>query len=196
MGKAPKLQVLSSQASLKHGFETARLPYDPSGLFRLFVSTCGHSSEEVLIGRSDNASVTLGEVEIRPNPNLWFAAFDPASGLEQALDSGYSPLNRIDANGMSHINLDLDLRHSLNGSQIYSYSASDSTAYGIQKLIHTFRSIYLDDPVSKSGLRYQHKCHRPMYYNFVYTVQELDSNDYDAKASHDLDGKYHHSASR
>ena len=30
-----------------------------------------------------------------------------------------------------------------------------------------------------------------MYYNFVSTVQELDSNDYDAEASHDLDSKYH-----
>ena len=131
MGKASKLQVLSSQASLKHGFETTRLPYDPSGLLQLFVSTCDHSSEETLNDTSDNASVTLGEVEIRPSPNLWLAVFDPASDLEQALDSGYSPMNRIDDNGMSYINLDLDLRHSLNGSRVYSYSAWNSSTYGI-----------------------------------------------------------------
>lgn len=74
-----------------------------------------------------NASVTLGDVEIRPNPNLWLAVFDPASELEQALDSGYSPLNPIDANGMSSINLDLNLRQPLNETQINYYNPSIST---------------------------------------------------------------------
>lgn len=75
------------------------------------------------MGTPDNASVTLGDTEIRPNPNLWLAIFDPASELGQALDSGYSPLNPIDANGMSSINLDLNLRQPLNETQINYYSA-------------------------------------------------------------------------
>ena len=76
-----------------------------------------------LIGIPDNASVTFGETEIKPTPNLWLAVFDPASELEQALDSGYSPLNPIDANGKSSINLDLKLRQPLDQAQITYYSA-------------------------------------------------------------------------
>ncbi len=87
------------------------------------MSTYEHFPEQDLINAPDNASVTLGDVTIRPSPNLWLAIFDPASGLEQALDSGYLSLNPINANGMSSINLGLNLLQYLNGTQVYYYSA-------------------------------------------------------------------------
>lgn len=57
-------------------------------------------------------------------------------------------------------------------------------------LMRTYSSLHLDNPVSKFGLRYQQKHQRLMYYNFVPTVHELDSNDQGAEASYDLDGMY------
>ena len=146
--------------------------------------------EQSLTRTSDNASVTLGEVEIRPNPNLWLAVFDPVSGLEQALGSNYSSLNPIDANGLTSVDLDLNLRQSLNGTQIYYYSACKSTMYRYQKLIQIYRSIYLNHSVSELSMRHQHERHQPMYYNAIRTVHELDSNNHDAEASHDLDSAY------
>ena len=87
------------------------------------MSTYEHFSEQTLINAPDNASVTLSDVTIRPSPNLWLAIFDPVSGLEQALDSGYVSLNPINANGMSSINLSLTLLHYLNGTRMYYYSS-------------------------------------------------------------------------
>ncbi len=57
-------------------------------------------------------------------------------------------------------------------------------------LMRMYRSLHLDNPVSKFGLRYQHKRQRVMHHNFVPTVHELDSNDHRAEASYDLDGMY------
>lgn len=130
-------------------------------------------------------------MEIKPSPNLWLAIFDPTSGLEQALDSGYSPLNPMNANGMSSINLNLNLRQSLNGTQLYYYSVLMTIPYRIEKLIRRYRSVCLYGTVSELSLRPQHKRHGAMYYNFVYTVHELHPNDHDPKASHDLDSKYY-----
>lgn len=60
----------------------------------------------------------------------------------------------------------------------------------IRKLIQIHGSIYLDHPVSEFGLRYQHKYYQPMYYNFVHTVHELDSDNHDTEAGYDLDSMY------
>lgn len=131
MGGNPNVQVLSSQASLKRDLKTSWLGYDSPGLFQLCASTIDHSWEKFLIDVPDNASTTLGEVEIRPSPNLWLAVFDPSSGLEQALDSGYSSLNPVDANGMSSVNLDINLRQSLDATQLFYYSAENDIMYRV-----------------------------------------------------------------
>ena len=127
---------------------------------------------------------------IRPSPNLWLAIFDPVSELEQALDSGYLSLNPINANAMSSINLNLNLIQLLNGTQMYYYSAWKLMVCRFRMLMRTYSSLHLDNPVSKFGLRYQQKRQRLMYYNFVPTIYELDSNDQGAEASYDLDGMY------
>lgn len=50
----------------------------------------------------DNASATISYSSIRPSPNLQVAVFDLAfSSIEQALNSGCSPLNLFNANGIS-----------------------------------------------------------------------------------------------
>ena len=75
-----------------------------------------------LTNRTDNASEALTSVGVTPSPDLQIAIFDPASGLEQALNSGYSPLNLFNANGLSYINLNLNLRHDRHTSPVYDYS--------------------------------------------------------------------------
>ncbi len=91
---------------------------------------------------------------------------------------------------MSSINLDLNLRQLLDETQINYYSAWKSIIHTIWKLIHIYRSIYLDNPVSEFGLRYQHNRSQPMYHYSVRTVHELDSDNHDTEASNDLDSMY------
>ena len=76
---------------------------------------------QALIDTADNASEALSAVSVTPSPDLQLAIFDPASGLEQALNSGYSPLNLFNANGLSYINLNLNLRHSIGVAPTYDY---------------------------------------------------------------------------
>lgn len=80
------------------------------------------SVDRALNRSTDNASEALSAVTITPSPDLQLAIFDPASGLEQALNSGYSPLNLFNANGLSYINLNLNLRKSMNAAPTYDYS--------------------------------------------------------------------------
>lgn len=77
-----------------------------------------------------NAS-QLDALTIIPSPDLQVAIFDPASNLEQALNSGYSPLNLFNANGLSYINLNLNLRQSIDIAPTYYYNPSISTSPNI-----------------------------------------------------------------
>lgn len=78
--------------------------------------------DQALINIIDNASEALASVTVTPSPDLQLAIFDPASGLEEALNSGYSPINIINANGISYINLNLNLRQSRQVAPVYDYS--------------------------------------------------------------------------
>ena len=80
--------------------------------------------DQALTDRTDNASEALSFVSVTPSPDLQLAIFDPAYSLEQALDSSYSPLNLFNANGLSYINLYLNLRHDIHLSPVYDYSTS------------------------------------------------------------------------
>lgn len=78
-------------------------------------------SDHALIHVTDNASEALASVTTTPSPDLQLAIFDPGSGLEQALNSSYSPINLINTNGISYINLDLNLRRDRHLASIYDY---------------------------------------------------------------------------
>lgn len=102
-------------------------------------------SSEILIRSTDNASATISYSSIRPSPNLQVAVFDPAfTSTEQALNSGYSPLNLFNANGNSYINLNLNLYKSINVAPVYYYGAQGDRAYRAKILISGYRSLDLD----------------------------------------------------
>lgn len=75
-----------------------------------------------------NASEALASVTTTPSPDLQLAIFDPGSGLEQALNSSYSPINLINTNGISYIHLDLNLRRDRHLASIYDYDPTISTS--------------------------------------------------------------------
>ena len=118
----------------------------------MYVTTYELLSQRSLTDVLDNASVTLGDVTIRPSPNLWLAIFDPIFELEQALDSGYISLNPINANGMSSINLNLNLIQLLNGTHMNYYGAWKPVVCRFGMLTRTYSSFHLDNPVSELGL--------------------------------------------
>ena len=99
------------------------------------------SVDQGLIDRTDNASEALSFVKVTPSPDLQFAIFDPASGLPQALNSGYSPMNLFNANGLSYINLNLNLRRDLNMPPVYDYGTSRDQI----RLAQVLRSVYRSD---------------------------------------------------
>lgn len=104
------------------------------------------SLDQELTDRTDNASRSLSLVGVTPSPDLQIAIFDPASGLEQALNSGYSPVNLFNANGLSYINLNLNLRIDRHGPPVYNYSTSRNQICFAQVLRLVYRSNHLAQP--------------------------------------------------
>lgn len=102
------------------------------------------SVNQALTDRTDNASKASSSLGVVPSPDLQIAIFDPASGLEQALNSGYSPLNLFNANGLSYINLNLDLRHDRRKLSVYDYSTPRNQVCFAQVLRLVYRSNHLD----------------------------------------------------
>ena len=142
--------------------------------------------------RTDNASQARSFLHDTPSPDLQVAVFDPASGLEQALDSGYSALNLFNANGLSYINLGLNLHRDIDLTSVYDYSTCRNSICFTQVLIPgIYRSNHLEQPEYRSCMR--HQCQRdswPMLHNSGDTIHKSCSNDHGPKARNDMDGTY------
>ena len=116
----PPPNIFSKQPGYQITFQAyfdCTIPFISEGAIPLMLTT-----------KIDNISKALGAVTITPSPDLAIIVYDPRLSLEQALDSGYSPLNLVNGNGLSSINLNLNLRQSPDVAPTYFYgifSASD-----------------------------------------------------------------------
>lgn len=69
---------------------------------------------------------------VMPNPDLWLAVFDSSHSLADALASGYAPLNLINANGVTSINLHLNTLQSKRPRPMYFYRPIISTSPNVE----------------------------------------------------------------
>ncbi|KAK0619514.1 hypothetical protein B0T14DRAFT_209641 [Immersiella caudata] len=69
----------------------------------------------------------LTESTFIPTPTLWIAVYDPALTLGEAMESGYTRMYLLNANGMTAISLTLHYREVLGKSPAYDYGVSFST---------------------------------------------------------------------
>ena len=113
---APPTNIISKYPGYHLTFQ-AFFDCKPS-LIESYCSSC------VLNLYTDNVSEALEALSITPSPDLWIAVYDPVLSLQEALEGGYSQPNLVNANGISSINLNLDLRQSLDLRSTYFYGSS------------------------------------------------------------------------
>ena len=74
-----------------------------------------------LMSHVDNGTRAKEALSSKSFPRLYMVVFDPAYQLPEALTTGYAPLNLIDANGYTSVNLNLRVRHSPPAAPLYDY---------------------------------------------------------------------------
>lgn len=70
---------------------------------------------------TDNASQSLADSNATQSPSLWLAAFDPKLGLRKALETGYTRMILISANGDTAVNVGLIYRQANGAAPAYDY---------------------------------------------------------------------------
>ncbi|KAK4198896.1 hypothetical protein QBC40DRAFT_340947 [Triangularia verruculosa] len=79
------------------------------------------------------------------SPSVWIAVYDPTLTVQQALESGYTRMVLINANGMAALNLGLNYREALGKAPAYDYQLSISTVPSMDLQCDT------SDPKGASG---------------------------------------------
>lgn len=82
----------------------------------------------------DSASPSLESSSQKQSPSLHMAIYDPSLGLIDALESGYSRMVLIDANGDSSDNLGLQYRQETGYPPAYDYSMTPNSTHACHRL--------------------------------------------------------------
>ena len=131
----------------------------------------------------------MGSVVV-PSPDLWLAIFDPTLDLSQALDSGWSTLNLINANSLNSINLDLNLRQPADKKLPPSYYYGMLLSLRSVSRADIKRSpINLHTAISEHCMRHERKLSGTVSHHCTHAIYDSRSKNYCPKPSHDLDRK-------
>ncbi|KAL8686133.1 MAG: hypothetical protein Q9218_007322 [Villophora microphyllina] len=79
-----------------------------------------------------NGTEARNALWVTPSPDLWLAIFDSSYPLEVALESGYAPLNLMNANGVTSLNLNLNTLQSKYPEPMYFYRPVISTSPNVE----------------------------------------------------------------